>query len=135
MHVSKELKARNNVLCKKLLPNKGKAETLEGELLRAINRIVYRFFNDGDVFFEGYGKETCGPAVDFLSDKFLLNSTFKELENQDNETYSKAIINILENIINHIEKKEQLTKSNIDMYDYYNPDKHNDNDDYDDYNE
>ena len=33
---------------KKYVPVYGKAATLGGEILRAINRIVYKFYNDGD---------------------------------------------------------------------------------------
>ena len=32
----------------KYIPACGKAKTLGGEILRAINRIVYKFYNDGD---------------------------------------------------------------------------------------
>lgn len=32
----------------KYVPSYGKADTLGGEILRAINRILYKFYNDGD---------------------------------------------------------------------------------------
>lgn len=51
---------------KELVPRSGKADTIEGEMLRAISRIVYRYYNDGDVFFYGYGKETALPSVNWL---------------------------------------------------------------------
>lgn len=35
-----------------LVPSQGKAETIEGEVLRASSKIVYRHFNDGDEFNE-----------------------------------------------------------------------------------
>ena len=34
----------------KLVPNEGKADTVEGELLRAVGKIIYRHGNDGDNF-------------------------------------------------------------------------------------
>ena len=37
----------------KLVPNEGKADTVEGELLRAVGRIIYRHGNDGDHFSHG----------------------------------------------------------------------------------
>ena len=37
-----------------------------GEIVRAVNRIIYRYYNDGDKFYEGYGIETCGPSVLWL---------------------------------------------------------------------
>lgn len=37
------------------VPACGKAETLGGEILRAISRIVYRYYNDGDYTYAYYG--------------------------------------------------------------------------------
>lgn len=37
-----------NELYEKYIPSMGKADTLGGEILRSINRIVYRYYNDGD---------------------------------------------------------------------------------------
>lgn len=48
------------------VPSSGKSDTLGGEILRAVNKLEYRWYNDGDVYFVGYGKETCGPAAKFL---------------------------------------------------------------------
>src|SRR3989304_4760144 len=56
-------------LFKKLVPGSGKAETIEGEMIRAIMRIWYRYFNDGDYYFRGYGKETCGSSISWLKTK------------------------------------------------------------------
>jgi len=39
-----------NELYEKLVPGQGAAETIEGEVLRASSKIVYRHFNDGDLF-------------------------------------------------------------------------------------
>ena len=49
-----------------LVPSNGKAKTVEGEMVRAISRIIYRYYNDGDYFFRGYGKETAGPSASYL---------------------------------------------------------------------
>ena len=43
-----------NELYGKYVPGMGKAATIGGEILRAINRIVYRYYNDGDTI-ERYG--------------------------------------------------------------------------------
>ena len=53
-------------LAAKYVPNSGKANTVGGELLRAVCRIEYRYYNDGDIAGIGYGKETVNPAVRFL---------------------------------------------------------------------
>jgi hypothetical protein len=51
----------------RMVPAMGKAETINGEIIRAVTRIGYRWCNDGDKFFEGYGCETVGPALAFLT--------------------------------------------------------------------
>lgn len=48
------------------VPAEGKAETLGGEIVRAICRVGHRWNNDGDRFGVGYGNETCNGAVCFL---------------------------------------------------------------------
>ena len=52
-----------------LVPASGPAETMAGELVRAMMRISYRWFNDGDHFYTGYGLETCGSSAAFIADK------------------------------------------------------------------
>lgn len=62
----KSAEDRLSKLFNKLVPASGAAETVEGEMVRAIMRVWYRYFNDGDYFFRGYGKETAGPSVNWL---------------------------------------------------------------------
>ena len=44
------LQKEYDALYEKLVPAQGAAETIEGEVLRAASKIVYRHFNDGDEF-------------------------------------------------------------------------------------
>lgn len=60
---------RINKLFEELVPASGKADSFAGELIRAMSRITYRFYNDGDQVGIGYGKETCNPAARFLMAK------------------------------------------------------------------
>ena len=48
------------------MPTSGKAETVAGEIIRAVDRIWYRWYNDGDKINVGYGKETCNGTARFL---------------------------------------------------------------------
>lgn len=50
----------------KYVPSTGMAETVGGEILRAMSRIIYRFFNDGDMVGVGYGNETCNSSDRYL---------------------------------------------------------------------
>ena len=68
--VGPEWEKRNNLLFDKLVANSGASETVEGEILRAVNRIIYRWGNDGDYFWTGYGAETVGPAMAYLITSF-----------------------------------------------------------------
>ena len=61
-------KDKVNALFDVLVPDSGKSDTLAGEIIRAVTRIGYRWYNDGDYFYTGYGLETCGPDAAFLAD-------------------------------------------------------------------
>ena len=56
-------------LFEKHVPRSGPAPTEGGEIVRAITRIGYRWYNDGDMLGHGYGNETCNPAGRFLMAK------------------------------------------------------------------
>ena len=43
------LESKINDLTEQYVCSVGKCETVAGEILRAYNRVVYRYFNDGDV--------------------------------------------------------------------------------------
>ena len=135
--VGKELEDRNDPLWKELVPGQGKAETVEGEMLRAINRMVYRFYNDGDKYFEGYGAETAGPAHAFLVDaNHPLKSAMNKIldEPTGDASYERMLKDALDMILDHIESKQgKYTPNNVgDMFDYdsYFEDEEDDDDDY-----
>lgn len=114
-----ELEKRNGVLFSKLVPNQGKCDTLEGETLRAINRIIYRYYNDGDYWFDGYGCETAGPAETFLRE-FAPIDLRPELEASncsENEAYEKPLEIMLEKIVTYIESRTEFAKNYKDMFD------------------
>ena len=62
--MNKALMNRVNTRFEELVPLEGKADTLAGEIVRAISRIGYRFYNDGDQVGVGY-------TVLFLGRPFL----------------------------------------------------------------
>lgn len=51
-----------------LIPASGKADTMAGEIMRAVQRLLYRDWNDGDLFYSDYGLETCASSASFLMD-------------------------------------------------------------------
>ena len=70
-----------------LVPDSGKCDTLAGEILRAVNKIEYRWFNDGDRFNEDYGIETCGQPAYFLA----------QIEVDDGEPFWDLILDVDKN--------------------------------------
>tara|TARA_B100000497_G_scaffold61317_1_gene69618 strand:+ start:160 stop:618 length:459 start_codon:yes stop_codon:yes gene_type:complete len=117
----KELEARSGVYFKQLVPNMGKCDTVEGEMLRAINKIIYRQFNDGDYFFEGYGCETAGPAHAYLINESPLAKRLNEIFSTTEFNYTQyddTIYAALETILDYIDSvKGQYTNNELDMLD------------------
>jgi len=130
--VGKELEDRNEPLYNKLVAGMGKSETVEGEMLRAINRIAYRYYNDGDEYMTGYGTETAGPAHSFLVNanhplKSAMIKIFK-----DGTNYEQTIKDALDTILDYIESRQgKYTPNNVgDIFDY--EPEFEDEEDYDD---
>jgi len=57
---------RLHELFEEMVPMSGPADSVAGELVRAMSRIEYRNYNDGDHLGIGYGNETCNPAGRYL---------------------------------------------------------------------
>jgi len=107
------------------VPPQGKAETWEGEIIRAYNRLVYRYYNDGDYFNEGYGVETCGHCYLFLLDLPVRYDGFRDnlihMGGEDYVSYElileqlgRDIIKVLTPII----EAGETTKAHRHMDDY-----------------
>ena len=101
------------------VPSSGKADTLAGELARAMMKILYRDWNDGDLFYTGYGIESsCGSAAAYLMNKEWYDD-FNDIREQqlENEAYTDALENITSNIIEYIlDNPELLIEPNTEDY-------------------
>lgn len=94
-----------------LVPGSGQAETKAGELIRAMMRIQYRDWNDGDVFYEGYGLETAGPSAEYLMKELpeLEQDFLNILENGlTDENYTNALDAIANKVVDHIINNPEL---------------------------
>ena len=134
--VGKELEDRNEPLYDKLVPGQGDAETVEGEMLRAINRIIYRYYNDGDEYFRGYGIETAGPAHSFLVNANHPQRAAMKKIFGDGTNYEQTIKDALDVILDYIESRQgEYTKNTLGGIFDYEPEfeEEDDYDDYDDY--
>lgn len=111
------------VLFDKLVPNSGAAQSVAGEMVRAMMRILYRDYNDGDVFYEGYGLETCGSSAEFLMDSEAdLADDFKAIAEDQltDEAYTEAITAISNKLVEFIVNNPYLMieDSHVDSRDY-----------------
>jgi hypothetical protein len=127
------------ILYTELVPSMDNADTLEGELLRAISSIYYDAYNNG------FCNNKSGP-FNFLVDNFgsNLSSDFSRVIGSVVNTggysdLSDAIRLILEDsvdkIVHYIMTRDSLTPNTKDMYDYSDADVYieedEDDDDYD----
>ena len=107
-----------------LVPDEGKAETVAGEIIRAMMRIMYRDYNDGDVFYSGYGVETCGSAAAYLMYKLPENigKMIEEIAYDElrDDRYTAALEELSATILDYLNDHKELVgiKNEEDMYEY-----------------
>ena len=117
------LETRISTLFDELVPASGKADTVAGEIIRAVSRISYRNSNDGDHVGVGYGKETCNPAARYLMD--MAGREVREAVRNmwgiwDDDAYDKAVETLAEKVLAYIDEHPELktTPNTEDMWDY-----------------
>ena len=113
-----------------LVPHSGKAETVAGELARAMMRVLYRDYNDGDKFFMGYGLETCGGSIVYLMDvigeKFeskvddILQDAYRFIDDYADDLYTKAINELKDIVVDYLLDHQELfaTENTEDSREY-----------------
>lgn len=106
-----------DVLFDALVPQSGPADTVAGELVRAMMRILHRDYNDGDLFYEGYGIETCGSSVAYIIDVIgdQLIDTFEKiaLRQLQDDSYTQALKEVTKAVVKAIlNNNEYITTDN-----------------------
>jgi len=84
------------------VPQSGSSKNMYGEIIRAVNRICYRYWNDGDFFFDGYGIETCGDAAFWLL-KFApeeIKNLILKMEYTNENSYDKLCDELVKLTVN-----------------------------------
>lgn len=116
------VETRINELFDELVPPSGKADTVAGEIIRAISRIGYRYFNDGDRIGIGYGRETCNPAARYLLT--VCNDEVKKIIDEIwgvylDSVYEEILDRLKEAVLNFVESNPELktTPNGTDMWD------------------
>lgn len=121
----KENMDKIGVLFRRLVPTSGKADTVAGEIVRAVNRICYRWYNDGDMIGAGYGKETCNPAARYLTKR--AGSRVERVISDmwgiyiSDCVYEERLETLCEEVLTYLEAHPELekTENTEDMWDYY----------------
>lgn len=109
-------------LFSKLIPPSGPSKYFEGEILRALNKIIYRYYNDGDYCFDGYGIETAGAPAMFLKQYANripnLQPLISELISGNKRSYKDILNKMSDVILPYIKEKvdsNSLTQNSDDM--------------------
>lgn len=109
----------------KLVPKSGKAETVAGELVRAAMRLAYRYYNDGDKFYEGYGIDTCASSANYLRDFYFTDHIDRILNkasmySYSDDAYETEIHSLAEDVVEYIEAHPELLEeeNTVDSRDY-----------------
>lgn len=129
------LENKINRLFRELVPASGKADTVAGEIVRAVCRIGYRYYNDGDRIGVEYGKETCNPAARYLIAKAgedVARIVAEIWGMWDDDAYKIGLASLEQAALDYIERNPELkrTPNAEDMWDYR--DEYEDRDDSDD---
>jgi hypothetical protein len=113
-------------LTQELVPPSGKCDTLAGEIIRCIQRLLYRDFNDGDKFLYGYGLETCAPAAAFLHSHGYdgpIESIMEEIGRFSfdysgaDDIYTRMLQELADKIVQDIFMGKFQEKNDADMWD------------------
>lgn len=111
-----------DTMFEKYVPDSGKCDNVGGEIIRAVTRINYRNYNDGDHIGVGYGNETCNSAARYLIKyvpgcEDIMNDLWGE--SSDN-IYDAALRYLLEHIKQYLEEHPELfeMKNTDDMFNY-----------------
>lgn len=87
-----------SLLFQDFVPDRGKASTVLGEIVRAANRVMVRFYNDGDMAFIDEGVNTVDSSLCYLLD--VIPTEFTK-ENRafmrDLKAYSRSVEDYNEN--------------------------------------
>lgn len=115
-------------LFEKYVPAAGPCETVGGEIVRAMNKVLYRWENDGDKAGEGYGRETVNPAVRYLHEQLekygyemkLMNGVESHGWWSWDDKYDTIAYNDAQTVLNMLEKYPELfeTENDDDYLDY-----------------
>ena len=95
------------------VPASGACDNLGAELIRAIERVRYRSYNDGDRFYEGYGLETCASDAAFIAehtDDNIYNTIINIADSYDDSdtTYNNRLDKLAKSVVEYIKNTQEI---------------------------
>ncbi len=101
-------------LYNKYVPTQGKADTVGGEIIRAISKIDYRYNNDGDKIGVDYGNETCNSPARFLKEnvKFARVLIDEMWGDKSDKKYDVLLEELCNEVNNYVCSHEDLFTTN-----------------------
>lgn len=125
-------KDRFNDLSDELVPTKGQSDSVAGELLRAVNHIYYRYYNDGDKINYQYGCETVNPPARYIIQngsthlKQIVSNMWADdpyIDSVPNNKYESLLNNLIRTVVDYVVSNSELRdKKSNNMWDYTTPD-------------
>ena len=102
----------HEVMYDRYVPACGKCDTLGGEILRAINRIIYKFYNDGDTVSRYY---SCSRNHSYGAEKFLYKHVpgyvpMRDIECNDIMEFEEKACGNLKIVVDYLRKNPALFK-------------------------
>lgn len=123
------------------VPAADNADTVGGEIVRAVNRIMYRNWNDGDCIGVDYGNETCNAPARYLMDTVKDSKIVNQIKDMWGYQYRfKEATKLGKMVAEYLQDNLDLftEKNRDDMWDWqtredFEYDSWDDDDDYDDW--
>ena len=100
-------------LFEEFVPSSGPADTVGGEIVRAINRIVYRWNNDGDQIGFDYGVETVNSSYEYLIEKDIIIDKFDDYlydssSNFGSDDYDEFLDQLMKQVLDTLYNRPDL---------------------------
>ena len=129
---------RFDVWFEKYVPESGNCKTLGGEIIRAISRMVYRYYNDGDTINDYYGSDyNCVKGADIFLKKYVPNyvSLADVTENEYESSLCQRLKFIHDYLLNNPQVFETPNEDDYLNYQVYEPQTWDDEEEYEDWDE
>lgn len=121
-----ETEKRLDTLWERLVPASGNADTKAGEIVRALGKITYKWYNTGDRPGIGHGRCTCSASARFLMDRLpeSISTYIKEhiwRQRISDKKFEQNLITVLSQALDYLEHagldKEPNNEDLLDWYD------------------